>query len=173
LASETDVAARRNAFLMLMNENEDLAIDFLANNMDDVGSLVTALSCSAELTRLSVAVIPRKSRGSFVSSSDAFFRRHRFLYEAACDFVSLSSLTAVRASALTYTNLLNGQNDYNVKLIVLERLEALKRSIPIVQELLMDILRALASPSPDICKASLKWPWTSSRPATSRKSSTS
>ena len=29
--------ARRNAFLMLFNHNEDLPIEILANSMDDVG----------------------------------------------------------------------------------------------------------------------------------------
>ena len=75
-------------------------------------------------------------------------------YEAAWTLVSLSSApTAVRAAAVTYTNLLNSQNDNNVQLIVLERLEALKTKHPkIIQELLMDVLRALSSPNPDICR---------------------
>ena len=43
-------------------------------------------------------------------------------YEAAWTLVSLSSApTAVRAAAVTYTNLLNSQNDNNVKLINLDR----------------------------------------------------
>ena len=37
LLTETDMGDRRNAFLMLFNQNEELAIEFLANNMDDVG----------------------------------------------------------------------------------------------------------------------------------------
>eukprot|EP00957_Ditylum_brightwellii_P123694 9429764-Ditylum_brightwellii.AAC.1 len=75
-------------------------------------------------------------------------------YEAAWTLVSLSSApTAVRAAAVTYANLLNSQNDNNVKMIVLERLEEIKtKHSKIVQELLMDILRALSSPNPDICK---------------------
>ena len=79
-------------------------------------------------------------------------------YEAAWTLVSLSSApTAVRAAAVTYTNLLNGQNDNNIQLIVLERLEALKKKhSKILQELLMDILRALSSPNPDICKKVLE-----------------
>lgn len=75
-------------------------------------------------------------------------------YEAAWTLVSLSNApTAVRAAASTYSTLLNTQNDNNVKLIVLERLEDIKKKHPkILQEVLMDILRALSSPNPDVCK---------------------
>ncbi|KAK1747717.1 coatomer subunit beta, partial [Skeletonema marinoi] len=36
ISAETDIGARRNAFLMLYNESEELAIQFLAKNLDDV-----------------------------------------------------------------------------------------------------------------------------------------
>ena len=75
-------------------------------------------------------------------------------YEASWTLVSLSSApTAVRAAAKTYAGLLNSQSDNNIKLIVLEKLEELKgRHTKVLQEILMDILRALSSPNPDICK---------------------
>ena len=38
ISSETDVSARRNAFMMLFNEAEDIAIDFLAEHMDHIQS---------------------------------------------------------------------------------------------------------------------------------------
>ena len=38
ITSETDISARRNAFLMLFNEAEDIAIDFLAEHMDNIQS---------------------------------------------------------------------------------------------------------------------------------------
>ena len=44
LLTETDVGARRNTFLILFNQNEEMAIDFLANNMDDVGKYGDMLS---------------------------------------------------------------------------------------------------------------------------------
>lgn len=36
IAQETDMAARRNAFLMLFNEAEHLAIEFLADHMEEI-----------------------------------------------------------------------------------------------------------------------------------------
>jgi coatomer subunit beta len=78
-------------------------------------------------------------------------------YEASWTLVSLSTApTAVRACAQAYTTLLNTSNDNNVKLIVLDRLAELKKHhSKIVQEILMDILRALSSPNIHICKKTL------------------
>lgn len=156
LSAETDVAARRNGFLMLLNQNEDLAIQFLAKNMDDVGKYGDGFALLVlELTRRVCRRDPtQKSRFVRVLFQMLSSDSAAVSYEAAWTLVSLSSSpTAVRAAALTYTNLLNSQNDNNVKLIVLERLESLKKKhSKILQELLMDILRALSSPNPDICK---------------------
>ena len=78
-------------------------------------------------------------------------------YEAAWTLVSLSTApTAVRASAQAYATLLNNSNDNNVKLIILDRLVELKKHhSKVVQEILMDILRVLATPNIDICKKTL------------------
>ena len=38
IAEESDISARRNAFLMLFNEAETIAIDFLSNNLDKMTS---------------------------------------------------------------------------------------------------------------------------------------
>jgi coatomer subunit beta len=56
----------------------------------------------------------------------------------------------------TYATLLNSSTDNNIKLIVLDRLTDLKKHhSKVVQEILMDILRALSSPNIDICKKTL------------------
>ena len=85
-------------------------------------------------------------------------------YEAAWTLVSLSAApTAVRAAASAYTHLLTAESDNNVKLIVLDKLTDLKRHHgKVVQELLMDIMRALGSPNADIRRKTLDiacvWP---------------
>jgi len=156
LESETDVAARRNAFLMILHEAEDLAIQFLAKNIEEVGKYGDGFALLVlELTRGVCRKDPsQKSRFVRVLFQMLSSNSASVSYEAAWTLVSLSSApTAVRAAAVTYTNLLNSQNDNNVKMIVLERIDALKaKHSKILQELLMDILRALSSPNPDICK---------------------
>ncbi|KAL7568445.1 hypothetical protein ACA910_012158 [Epithemia clementina (nom. ined.)] len=160
LENETDLGARRNAFLMLYHENEELAFAFLARNMDDVGKYGDGFALLVlDLTRKVCRRDPtQKSRFVRVLFQMLSSPSPAVSYEAAWTLVSLSSApTAVRAAAMTYVNLLNGQNDNNVKLIVLMRLEALKeKHSKILQELLMDILRALSSPNPDICKKVLE-----------------
>ena len=36
ILAETDICARRNAFLMLFNEAEGIAIEFISQNVDDI-----------------------------------------------------------------------------------------------------------------------------------------
>lgn len=154
--AETDVAARRNAFLMLYNESEEMAVQFLAKNLDEVGKFGDGFALQVlDLTRKACRRDPnQKSRFVRVLFQMLSSESPAVSYEAAWTLISLSnSPTAVRAAAATYTNLLNSQNDNNVMMIVLERLEQLqKKHGKILQELLQDILRALSSPNPDICK---------------------
>jgi len=161
LASETDMAARRNAFLMLINENEEFAFEFLGQHIQEGITQFGDGFCLLvlELTRRVCRRDPnQKSRFVRVLFQMLSSNSAAVSYEAAWTLVSLSSApTAVRAAAVTYANLLNGQNDNNIQLIVLDRLEALQiKHGKIVQELLMDILRALSSPNPDICKKVLE-----------------
>jgi coatomer subunit beta len=124
IGAESDMSARRNAFLMLFNEAELIAIDFLTDHMDDISKFGDGFALLVlELTRKTCRRDPaQKSR--FVrclfqllqSSSSAVS------YEAAWTLVSLSTApTAVRACAQTYATLLTSSTDNNIKLIVLDR----------------------------------------------------
>ncbi len=66
-------------------------------------------------------------------------------YEAASTLVALSAApSAVRAAASAYIKILNKESDNNVKLIVLERLAALRRRhTKVLRDLVMDILRCV------------------------------
>lgn len=156
IMNEYDISARRNAFLMLFNEAESIAIDFLAEQMDNIstfgdGFALLVLELSRKVCRRDPA---QKSR--FVRCLFELLRSESqaVSYEAAWTLVSLSTApTAVRAVAQTFATLLNTSSDNNVKLIVLDRLIELKKHhSKIVQEILMDILRALSSPVIEICK---------------------
>lgn len=156
LLAEKDMAARRNAFLMLLNQDEKLAVEFLANNINDVNNYGDGFSLLVlELTRRICRREPcQKSRFVRVLVEMLSSNSSAVSYEASWTLVSLSSApTAVRAVVGTYIDLLNSHNDNNVKMIVLERLIELKKNhSKILQELLMDLLRVLSSPNSDICK---------------------
>ncbi len=159
IAEESDVSARRNAFLMLFNEAETIAIDFLSANLEKMQTFGDGFSLLVlELSRKVCRKDPnQKSR--FVRCLFEMLKSESqaVSYEAAWTLVSLSTApTAVRSSAQTYTTLLNTSSDNNVKLIVLDRLSELKKHhSKVVQEVLMDILRALSSPNIHICKKAL------------------
>lgn len=157
---ESDVGSRRNAFLMLVHEAEELAIDFLAALSDGLDHFGDGFAL------LVLELIRKVCRRD--SQQKARFLQHLFQllasssaavsYEAAWTLVGLStSPTAVRSAASTYTTLLTSQSDNNVKLIVLERIAEIKRrDAKAVADVLMDLLRALASPNVDICKRTLE-----------------
>ena len=159
ISQESDASARRNAFLMLFNEAESIAIDFLQEHIDDIQKYGDGFALLVlELTRKTCRRDPaQKSR--FVRCLFLLLRSDSpaVSYEAAWTLVSLSTApTAVRACAQTYATLLTSSSDNNVKLIVLDRLAELKKHhLKVVQEMLMDILRALSSPNIDICKKTL------------------
>lgn len=159
IMQETDISARRNAFLMLFNEAETIAIDFLSEHVDDIKKYGDGFALLVlELTRKTCRRDPaQKSR--FVKCLFQLLRSDSsaVAYEAAWTLVSLSTApTAVRACAQAYSSLLTSSSDNNVKLIVLDRLAELKKHhSKIVQEILMDILRALSSPNIDISKKTL------------------
>eukprot|EP00753_Platysulcus_tardus_P019700 PLAT7442.1.p1 GENE.PLAT7442.1~~PLAT7442.1.p1 ORF type:complete len:955 (-),score=589.89 PLAT7442.1:91-2955(-) len=159
LATEYDVGARRNAFLMLFHCDEARAVRYLLEHMDAVpkygdGFQLVILELARKVCRSKPAEKAKFIRCIFqmLKSPSA-----AVAYEAAWTLVSLSSApTAIRAACQTYTVLLTTQSDNNIKLIVLDRLEDLRLSQPkILQELLMDILRVLSSPNPDIQKKTL------------------
>ncbi|RYY32295.1 hypothetical protein EON62_05510 [archaeon] len=78
-------------------------------------------------------------------------------FEAAGTLVTLSAApSAIRAAAAAYIKILNKESDNNVKLIVLDRLSALRaKHTKSVRDLVMDILRALSCPNNDIRKRTL------------------
>ena len=160
IGRETDTAARRNAFMMLFNEAENMAIEYLAEHVEEVPKFGDGFAlCVLELTRKVCRRDPAQ-KARFVRSLFTMLNSPSAAvsFEAAWTLVSLSSApTAVRAAAATYTGLLNSQSDNNVKLIVLERIAELqKHHAKVLQEVLMDLLRAISSPNIDICKKTLE-----------------
>lgn len=80
------------------------------------------------------------------------------VYEAASSLTSLTSNpVAVKAAATKFIELSIKEADNNVKLIVLDRVDQLrKRNQGILDDLTMDILRVLSSPDIDVRKKALQ-----------------
>ena len=154
LQSEQDLSTRRNAFKMLCANDQERAVKYLFDNVDRIVDWGDVLQVTVlELIRKVVKKQP-ESKGRYIKIILALLnsRSAAVMYECATTLVSLSNApTAVRAAATCFCKLLVSQSDNNVKLIVLDRLEELKKKHKdIMSELLMDMLRALATPNLDV-----------------------
>jgi len=159
LKTESDLSTRRNAFLMLFNCAQDRALDFLLANIDQVASWGDILQMVAlDLVRKVCKTTP-ESKGKYMKIILQLLQTNNtaVTYECAGTLVSLSSApTAIRAAANCYCQLIQSQSDNNVKLIVLDRIMELKtHHREVMQDMIMDVLRALSSPNMDIRRKTL------------------
>jgi coatomer subunit beta len=160
LYTETNPSCKRNAFLMLTNCAQERAINYLA-------SIISTIGTQSESFQLLVLDLIRKAcrenplvKSQYIQSIFQLVNSpaNSVAFEGANTLVTLSGApTAVRAAVTSYCQLLTTESDNNVKLIILGRLSALKRrNEKILQEMLMDILRALASPNIDTRRKTLE-----------------
>eukprot|EP01112_Ceratiomyxa_fruticulosa_P016820 TRINITY_DN5132_c0_g1_i1.p1 TRINITY_DN5132_c0_g1~~TRINITY_DN5132_c0_g1_i1.p1 ORF type:complete len:963 (-),score=223.46 TRINITY_DN5132_c0_g1_i1:118-3006(-) len=159
LVAEGDPSCKRNAFIMLFNCAQDRAVEYLASVLDQVAAFGDMLQfIVVELIRKVCRTNPGE-RSKYIKCIFTLLGSpsSAVQFEAAGTLLSLSSApTAVRAAASTFISLLCSESDNNVKMIILDRLLDIKRlHSKVLQDLLMDILRALASPSLDIRKKTL------------------
>ncbi|XP_045198148.1 coatomer subunit beta-like [Mercenaria mercenaria] len=161
LEGEQDMSCKRNAFMMLIHADQERALNYLSSCIDQVTSFGDILQLVIVELIYKVCHANPSERARFIrciynllNSSSPAVR-----YEAAGTLVTLSSApTAIKAAASCYIELVVKESDNNVKLIVLDRLVALKE-VPahekVMQELVMDILRVLNSPDQEVRKKTL------------------
>ncbi|KAL0272803.1 UNVERIFIED_CONTAM: hypothetical protein PYX00_005639 [Menopon gallinae] len=161
LEGEQDMSCKRNAFLMLLHADQERALNYLASCLDQVTSFGDILQLVIVELIYKVCHANPSERSRFIrciynllnSNSQAV------RYEAAGTLVTLSNApTAIKAAASCYIEIIIKESDNNVKLIVLDRLIALKDHPTherVLQELVMDILRVLSSPDLEVRKKTL------------------
>ena len=156
LEGEQDMSCRRNAFLMLLHADQSRALAYLAACLDQVPSFGDILQLVIVELIYKVCLANPSERARFIrciysllNSPSAAVR-----YEAAGTLVTLSNApTAIKAAASCYIELVVKESDNNVKLIVLDRLIAMKDSPvyeKVLQDLVMDVLRVLGSPALEV-----------------------
>ncbi|KAL6053952.1 Coatomer subunit beta [Balamuthia mandrillaris] len=159
LANEGDASCQRNAFIMLFNCAQDRAVEYLSSVLDKVegfGDILqfTVVELIRKVCRTNPEERPKYLRCLFtlLNSPAAAVR-----FEAAGTLISLTTApTAVSAAASTFIKLLVSQSDNNVKMIVLDRLQEVKqRHLKVMQDLVMDLLRALVCPDMDVRQKTL------------------
>ena len=159
LETEQDLSARRNALVALQHASPDLALQYLMGQLDQLPQWGDILQLAVlDLVRTVCRTRP-EDKSKFIKLLLALLNTPHasVMYECAGALVSLSGApTAVRAAANAYCQLLVSQSDHSVRLIVLDRLADLGTSHPeLMQELTMDLLRALSSQNMDIWRRTL------------------
>lgn len=161
LDTQQDMSCKRNAFLMLLHADQERALNYLASCLDQVHNFGDILQLVIVELIYKVCHTNPAERSRFIrciynllnSNSNAV------RYEAAGTLVTLSNApTAIKAAVGCYIELVIKEADNNVKLIVLDRLIALKENEHmerVMQDLVMDILRILASTDIEVRRKTL------------------
>ncbi|GFY22377.1 coatomer subunit beta [Trichonephila clavipes] len=161
LETEQDMSCKRNAFMMLIHVDQERALNYLSSCIDQVHTFGDILQLVIVELIYKVCHSNPSERSRFIrciynllNSSSPSVR-----YEAAGTLVTLSSApTAIKAAASCYIELIVKESDNNVKLIVLDRLIALKDTPAherVLQDLVMDILRVLAASDLEVRRKTL------------------
>lgn len=161
LDTQQDMSCKRNAFLMLLHADQERALNYLASCLDQVTNFGDILQLVIVELIYKVCHTNPTERSRFIrciynllnSTSNAV------RYEAAGTLVTLSTApTAIKAAVSCYIELIIKEADNNVKLIVLDRLIALKENDHmerVMQDLVMDILRILSSTDIEVRRKTL------------------
>mmetsp|Transcript_68866 Transcript_68866/g.222588 ORF Transcript_68866/g.222588 Transcript_68866/m.222588 type:complete len:1017 (-) Transcript_68866:232-3282(-) len=156
LLVEGDLSTKRNAFLMLLNCDQDRAIKYVLSMQEQVSTMGDIFQLSVlELVRKVCRTNPAyKGRFLRIVLNLATSTSTAVSYDCASSLVSLSSSPlAIHQATTAFVTLLTEQSDNNVKLIVLDRLQDVKKHHkPVMEGMVMDIFRALSCPSLDVRK---------------------
>lgn len=163
LEVEQDMATRRNSFLMLLQVDQKRALDYLSGCLDQIQNFGDILQLVIVELIYKVCHNSPSERTKFIrciynllNSSSSAVR-----YEAAGTLVTLSTApSAIKAAATCYIEIICKESDNNVKLIVLERLHALRETASssndrVLEDLVMDILRILQAPDLEVRRKTL------------------
>lgn len=161
LEREQDMSCKRNAFMMLIHADQERALNYLSSCIEQVNSFGDILQLVIVELIYKVCHANPSERARFIRCVYALLNSSSpaVKYEAAGTLITLSSApSAVKAAASSYIELIVKESDNNVKLIVLDKIIALKE-VPshekVLQELVMDILRVLASPDIEVRRKTL------------------
>ncbi|KAI6086294.1 Coatomer, beta subunit [Hypoxylon rubiginosum] len=159
LEGENDATCKRNAFAALASIDHDKALAYLSSVFEGIPN-------AEELLQLVELEFIRKDAVQNSQHKARYLRlifdlleagASTVVYEAASSLTSLTSNpVAVKAAAAKFIELSIKEADNNVKLIVLDRVDQLRqKNEGVLDDLVMEILRALSSPDIDVRRKAL------------------
>lgn len=160
LESESDNTCKRNAFAALLSISHDKALEYLSSVFEGIPN-------ASELLQLVELEFIRKDAVQNQQNKARYLRlifdlleakESTVVYEAASSLTALTSNpVAVKAAAAKFIELAIKESDNNVKLIVLERVNQLRKANDgVLEDLTMEILRVLSSPDLDVRRKALE-----------------
>lgn len=160
LESESDNTCKRNAFAALMSISHEKALEYLSSVFEGIPN-------ASELLQLVELEFIRKDAVQNQQNKARYLRlifdlleakESTVIYEAASSLTALTNNpVAVKAAAAKFIELAIKESDNNVKLIVLEKVNQLRKAnYGILDDLTMEILRVLSSPDLDVRRKSLE-----------------
>ncbi|KAI1767799.1 Coatomer, beta subunit [Hypoxylon sp. FL1150] len=159
LEGENDATCKRNAFAALASIDHDKALAYLSSVFEGIPN-------AEELLQLVELEFIRKDAVQNTQHKARYLRlifdlleagASTVVYEAASSLTALTSNpVAVKAAAAKFIELSIKEADNNVKLIVLDRVDQLRqKNEGVLDDLVMEILRALSSPDIDVRRKAL------------------
>ncbi|KAJ9626449.1 coatomer subunit beta [Taxawa tesnikishii (nom. ined.)] len=159
LESESDTTCKRNAFAALQTISHDAALEYLSSVFEGIPN-------ADELLQLVELEFIRKDAVTNAQNKARYLRlifdlleakESTVIYEAASSLTALTNNpVAVKAAAAKFIELSIKEPDNNVKLIVLEKVNQLRRQNEgVLDDLTMEILRVLSSPDLDVRRKAL------------------
>ncbi|KAM0723144.1 hypothetical protein Q7P37_001344 [Cladosporium fusiforme] len=160
LESESDNTCKRNAFAALMTISHEKALEYLSSVFEGIPN-------ASELLQLVELEFIRKDAVQNQQNKARYLRLifdlleakdSTVIYEAASSLTALTNNpVAVKAAAAKFIELAIKESDNNVKLIVLEKVNQLRKAnYGILDDLTMEILRVLSSPDLDVRRKALE-----------------
>ncbi|EON97524.1 putative coatomer subunit beta protein [Phaeoacremonium minimum UCRPA7] len=159
LETESDPTCKRNAFAALASIDHQKALAYLSSVFDGIAN-------AEELLQLVELEFIRKDAIQNSQNKARYLRlifdlleagASTVVYEAASSLTALTSNpVAVKAAAAKFIELSIKEPDNNVKLIVLDRVDILrKKNDGVLDDLIMEVLRVLSSPDIDVRRKAL------------------
>ena len=156
LVAESDATCKRNALMMLVHTDMPRAVEYVMNNITQVPVMDELMQMAViELIRMD-AKRDSEHMSDYIQILSELLTTssHAVKYEAAVTLAGLAdNVLAVKAIASALIELTVQESDNNVKLIVLDRLNALRlRHEHVLDPLVIDLLRVLSSSDMDVRK---------------------
>ncbi|KAK6529227.1 coatomer subunit beta [Arthrobotrys megalospora] len=159
LQNESDHTCKRNAFAALAAISHQKALEYFNTIVDNVGGLDELMQQAVIEFIRKDAVVNTQNRARYLRIIFDLLEApsNTVVYEAATSLTTLTgNPTAIKAAAGKFIELSVKEPDNNVKLIVLDRVDQLrKKHEGVLDDLTMEILRVLTSPDIDVRKKAL------------------